>query len=160
MAPSIYGHNVIKQGLILLLLGGRERNLANGHHLRGDINCLMVTGNWKQEPWSWLTEGWCALMNFDKMNDVDRVAIHEVSQQLLALLHASCTHIRMCPSAFVKVSMKFAKVRPPDTCSFNLELMVMGVAKSVAHATSTSLLLDTLIGCPSMMGPEMLSISL
>ncbi len=35
---------------------------------------------------------------FDKMNDVDRVAIHEVSQQLLVSLHASRIRIRMCPS--------------------------------------------------------------
>ncbi|GIQ83589.1 mini-chromosome maintenance protein, partial [Kipferlia bialata] len=41
IAPSIFGHQSVKQSIVLQLLGGVAKHLANGSRLRGDINILM-----------------------------------------------------------------------------------------------------------------------
>jgi DNA replication licensing factor MCM7 len=42
IAPEIYGHEDVKKALLLQLIGGSTRVLADGMKIRGDINILLM----------------------------------------------------------------------------------------------------------------------
>lgn len=42
IAPTVYGHDIVKKGILLQLMGGVHKQTPEGIHLRGDINICIV----------------------------------------------------------------------------------------------------------------------
>ena len=42
IAPTVYGHEIVKKGILLQLMGGVNKQTPEGMHLRGDINICIV----------------------------------------------------------------------------------------------------------------------
>ncbi|KAI9467188.1 MCM-domain-containing protein [Lactarius psammicola] len=42
IAPTVYGHEIVKKGLLLQLMGGVHKQTPEGMHLRGDINICII----------------------------------------------------------------------------------------------------------------------
>ncbi|KAH9369748.1 hypothetical protein HPB48_007715 [Haemaphysalis longicornis] len=140
IAPEIYGHEDVKKALLLLLVGGIDRN-PNSMKIRGQYTTgrgssgVGLTASVMKDPLTGemtleggalvLADGGvCCIDEFDKMMDSDRTAIHEVmEQQTISIAKAGImTTLNARTSILAAANPAYGRYNPKRSIEQNVQL--------------------------------------